>query len=172
MVETLYAALHARACGETRLRQPFLHPGRSAQSAAGFFGELHPLVGEAFGVEVPVVVFEFDLATLAAAQTSVVMHRDVTSFPSLRQDIAVVVGDDVAAGDVVAAARAAGGALLSRVEVFDVYRGDQIGAGKVSLALHLVFQAPDRTLTDAEADHARGEIVTALQSQFAAELRG
>ena len=84
----------------------------------------------------------------------------------------MVVGDDVAAGDVVAAARAAGGALLSRVEVFDVYRGDQIGAGKVSLALHLVFQSPDRTLTDAEADHARGEIVTALQSQFGAELRG
>ncbi len=171
VVETLYAALHLELSVK-RASEPFLHPGRSAQSAAGFFGELHPLVGEAFGVEVPVVVFEFDLATLAAAQTSVVMHRDVTSFPSLRQDIAVVVGDDVAAGDVVAAARAAGGALLSRVEVFDVYRGDQIGAGKVSLALHLVFQAPDRTLTDAEADHARGEIVTALQSQFAAELRG
>ena len=112
------------------------------------------------------------MRTLAAAQTSVVMHRDVTSFPSLRQDIAVVVGDDVAAGDVVAAARAAGGPLLSRVEVFDVYRGDQIGAGKVSLALHLVFQAPDRTLTDAEADHARGRHrdQSAAESQFAAEL--
>ena len=88
------------------------------------------------------------------------MHRDVTSFPALRQDIAVVVSDEVAAGDVVvAAARAAGGPLLSRVEVFDVYRGDQVGAGKVSLALHLVFQAPDRTLTDAEADRRRADIV-------------
>jgi phenylalanyl-tRNA synthetase beta chain len=170
VVETLYGALHLELAVE-RSTEPFLHPGRAAQCAAGFLGELHPLVGEAFGVEVPVVVFELDVNTLAAAQTSVVMHRDVTSFPPLRQDIAVVVADDVAAGDVIAAARAAGGSLLSRVEVFDVYRGDQIGAGKVSLALHLVFQSPDRTLTDAEADHARAEIVTALQSQYGAELR-
>ena len=118
------------------------------------------------------MVFELDVGTLAGARPQLVMHRDVTSFPALRQDIAVVVSEDVAAGDVVAAARAAGGPLLSRVEVFDVYRGDQVGAGKVSLALHLVFQAPDRTLTDAEADQARADIVASLKAAFGAELRG
>ena len=108
----------------------------------GSWGELHPLVAEGFGIEVPVMVFELDVGTLAEARPALVMHRDVTSFPALRQDIAVVVSDEVAAGDVVTAAHAAGGPLLSRVDVFDVYRGDQVGEGKVSLALHLVFQAP------------------------------
>ncbi len=171
VVETLYAALHLDL-DVARSTQPFLHPGRSAETAAGFLGELHPLVGEAFGIELPVMVFELDVRTLAEARPALVMHRDVTSFPALRQDIAVVVSDEVAAGAVVAAARAAGGPLLSRVEVFDVYRGDQVGAGKVSLALHLVFQAPDRTLTDAEADQARADIVASLKETFGAELRG
>ena len=171
VVETLYTALHLDL-DVARSTQPFLHPGRSAETAAGFLGELHPLVAEGFGIEVPVMVFELDLRTLAEARPALVMHRDVTSFPALRQDIAVVVSDEVAAGAVVAAARAAGGPLLSRVEVFDVYRGDQVGAGKVSLALHLVFQAPDRTLTDAEADQARADIVANLKATFGADLRG
>ena len=170
VLETLYKALHLDL-EVTRSSRPYLHPGRSAECPAGFFGELHPLVGEAFGTEVPVAVFELEVSTLAGAQPTVVLHRDVTGFPPLRQDIAVVVSDDVAAGDVVATARAAGGALLSRVEVFDVYRGDQIGAGNVSLALHLVFQAPDRTLTDAEADAARAKIIAALEDEYGATLR-
>ena len=64
------------------------------------------------------------------------------------------------------------GRCSREVEVFDVYRGDQVGAGKVSLALHLVFQAPDRTLTDAEADTARADIVSRLEADFGAALRG
>ncbi len=170
VVETLYGALGADL-DVVRSGQPFLHPGRSADCAAGFFGELHPLVREAFGIEVPVAVFELDTQALEQALSGIVLHRDVTSFPPLRQDIAVIVGEDVPAGDVVALVRASGGPLLSRVEVFDVFRGDQIGAGRVSLALHLVFQAPDRTLTDAEADQARADIVAALSSELGATLR-
>jgi phenylalanyl-tRNA synthetase beta chain len=96
----------------------------------------------------------------------------VTSYPPLRQDIAVIVEAPVAAGDVVSAARRAGGADLAAVEVFDVYDGPPIPAGRKSLAMHLVFQAADRTLTDAEADAARAAIVEALREEFAAELRG
>ncbi len=170
VVETVYGALGLEL-DVVRSGQPFLHPGRSADCAAGFFGELHPLVREAFGIEVPVAVFELDTQALEQALAGIVLHRDVTSFPPLRQDIAVVVGEDVPAGDVLALVRATGGPLLSHAEVFDVYRGDQVGEGKVSLALHLVFQAPDRTLTDAEADAARADIVAALGAQLGAELR-
>ena len=109
------------------------------------------------------------ISVLAAVTRS---YRDVTSFPPLRQDIAVIVPEELAAGDVVAAVREAGGAELAAVRVFDVYRGPQVGQGRKSLALHLVFQAADRTLTDAEGDAARERIVARLADRFGAELRG
>ncbi|MGN6377707.1 MAG: phenylalanine--tRNA ligase subunit beta, partial [Gaiellales bacterium] len=154
-----------------RAGEPFLHPGRAARCEAGLLGELHPLVAEAFGIEATVAVFELDVAELAALRTGVTAYRDVTSFPPLRQDIAVAVAEDVAAAEVVAAAREAGGSELASVEVFDVYRGPQVGGGRKSLALHLVFQAADRTLTDAEGDAARARVVAALSERFGAELR-
>ena len=75
----------------------------------------------------------------------------------------MVVGEDVAAAEVLAVVREPGGSLLADAGVFDVYRGPQVGEGRKSLAMHLVFQAEDRTLTDAEADAARARIVAALR---------
>ena len=92
--------------------------------------------------------------------------------PPLRQDIAVVVADEHLAGDVVAAARTAGGELLRDVSVFDVYRDDAaLGAGRRSLALRLTFQADDRTLTDDEVAPVREQIVQELAERFGAVLR-
>jgi phenylalanyl-tRNA synthetase beta chain len=116
-------------------------------------------------------VFELGLEGLRGRPPEQVRYRDVTSFPPVRQDIAVVVGEDVPAGRVVGIVRAAAGPVLASVEVFDVYRGPQVGEGRKSLALHLVFQAPDRTLTDAEADAVRERIVGALQRDVGGELR-
>ena len=100
------------------------------------------------------------------------VYRDVTRLPALRQDIAVVVDAETPAGDVLAPCpRLRGRRCCPRAEVFDVYRGDAGGGGRKSLALHLVFQAPDRTLTDAEADAAREQIVGALGERFGATLR-
>jgi phenylalanyl-tRNA synthetase beta chain len=100
-----------------------------------------------------------------------VLYRDVTSFPPLRQDIAVIVDEDVPAGRVVEVVRSSGGAELAGVDVFDVYRGPPVPEGRKSVALHLVFQSSDRTLTDAEGDAARGRIVAALASELGGELR-
>jgi phenylalanyl-tRNA synthetase beta chain len=83
----------------------------------------------------------------------------------------VVVSDDVPAGRVVEVARRASGALES-VEIFDVYRGAQVGAGRVSLALHLTFRAGDRTLTEEEASAERERIGAVLGAELGAELRG
>ncbi len=153
--------------------EPFLHPGRSARAGElGFLGELHPLVAEAFDVDTGVVVMELDLGALLARVPAAPQYRDVVSFPPVRQDIAVIVADDVPAGDVVEAAREAGGEVLTAVDVFDVYTGPQVGERRKSLALHLTFQAPDRTLTDAEADAMRDRVVAALRDRFGAELRG
>jgi phenylalanyl-tRNA synthetase beta chain len=82
------------------------------------------------------------------------------------------VPDGVAAAHLIGVVRKAGGALLRRAEVFDVYRGAQVGAGSASLALRLEFRAPDRTLTDEEVAERRAKIVAALDEQLGARLRG
>jgi phenylalanyl-tRNA synthetase beta chain len=140
---------------------PFLHPGRQASvlagdAALGFVGELHPEVAAAWELDGPVAVFELDLDALPGGGTDA--YRDVTSVPAVRQDVAVVVPDDVPAARVEAAVRAGGGDLLESLAVFDLYRGDQVGAGRKSLALRLEFRAPDRTLTDEEVAERRAAI--------------
>jgi len=165
-VEAIYGRFHLPL--ETRRTSlPHLHPGKAAETDAGWLGELHPalLEGE-WGA------FELDVAKLLAPLPDRILYEDVITYPAVRQDVAVVVDEAVEAGSLVAALREAGGDELRDARVFDVYHGDQVGAGKKSVAVHLVFQAPDRTLTDEEADAARGRIVASLQDRLGAELRG
>jgi phenylalanyl-tRNA synthetase beta chain len=89
----------------------------------------------------------------------------------VRQDIAVVVADEVPAGALVDAMREAAGPELREVRVFDVYRGEQIGAGRKSVAFALVFQSAERTLADEDAAAVRERIVGALAERFGAQLR-
>jgi phenylalanyl-tRNA synthetase beta chain len=156
-------------------REPFLHPGRSAAvllggQAAGWIGELHPTVARAWDLE-EAAAFELDWGLLAQDADRVRRYEDLTSFPAVRQDIAVTVPDDVPAARVVAIARDAGGQWLRGVEVFDVYRGAQVGEGRQSLALRLEFRASDRTLTDEDVAERRDAIVAALRRQVGGELR-
>lgn len=151
-------------------QRPFLHPGRAATVLAadgaelGWIGELHPLVAGAW--EIPgAAAFELDVdAILALAAGRIVTHTDVTTFPAVLQDIAVVVGDAVPAAVVEERVRAGGGKLLRDVRVFDLYRGEQVGAGSKSLALRLEFRAPDRTLTDEDVLKLRGAIERELDA--------
>ena len=146
--------------------QPFLHPARSAAVIAdgrniGWVGELHPLVAAEWELAGPVAGFEIDLDAveqLGEPQP----YRDVSSFPAVLQDIAVVVSADVSAAAVEEAISAGGGELLESVAIFDVYRGQQVGEGEKSLALRLSFRAPDRTLTDPEVAERRVAIEAAL----------
>ena len=152
--------------------RPFLHPGRAASIVAreserklGWLGELHPLVAREWDVPGPVAGFELDVEAvveLTAGREDV--YGDVTSFPAVLQDIAVVVPEDVAAAEVEGAVRAGGGELLVDVRVFDLYRGEQAGEGNKSLALRLEFRAPDRTLTDEEVARRREAIERELDA--------
>jgi phenylalanyl-tRNA synthetase beta chain len=146
--------------------QPFLHPGRSAAVIAGernvgWVGELHPLVAAEWELAGPAAGFEIDLDAVEQLGRPQA-YRDVSSFPAVLQDIAVVVGEDVSAATVIDTVRTAGEPLLATVELFDVFRGEQVGEGEKSLALRLSFQAPDRTLTDAEVAEPRQAIEAAL----------
>jgi phenylalanyl-tRNA synthetase beta chain len=164
-LEAIYAAFHI-PLDVRRAQHDWLHPGKAAETDAGWFGELHPTLLEgSWGV------FELDAAALMVPVPDRILYDDVITYPANRQDLAVAVAEDVEAGALVATAREAAGETLREARVFDVYRGDQVGPGRKSVALHLVFQASDRTLTDAEADEARGRIVALLAERHGAEQR-
>ncbi|MFL5892824.1 MAG: phenylalanine--tRNA ligase subunit beta [Solirubrobacterales bacterium] len=156
--------------------QPFLHPGRSARVVidgldAGWIGEVHPLVRREWDLD-GAAAFEIGLAELVAASPfGSETYEDVTTYPAVYQDLAIVVDEEVPAARVRDTVIEGGGELLRSANVFDLYRGEQIGAGKKSLALRLEFRAPDRTLTDAEVTERRGAIEAAL-AEIGGILRG
>ena len=174
-LEAVLRALRLHASFESA-PQPFLHPGRSAAvqiggADNGWVGDVHPLVARVWDLD-GVAAFEIDLDAVSAHAELVPAYEDLTSFPELREDIAVVVDAGVPAATVLATVRAAGGKLLARAEVFDVYRGEQIAAGRTSLAIALTFRAKDRTLTDADVAPIREKIVARLAKDLGGELRG
>jgi phenylalanyl-tRNA synthetase beta chain len=156
--------------------EPFLHPGRSARillagEPAGWLGEVHPSVAARWDLTDAVAAFELDLDR-AVGLVRTPQYQDVTSFPELREDLAVIVADSVTAAEVVAVARRAGGGLLAGAEVFDVYRdAERIGEGHVSLALRLRFRALDHTLTDEDVAARRRKIAAALADQLQGRVR-
>ena len=165
IVDTLYAALKAEPRFE-RIADDLLHPGKAAATAAGVVGELHPVALDGvWGV------FELDLARLLAEAPDEVRYADVVSFPPVRQDLAFAVPEEVTAAQLVDAAREAAGPELTGMRPFDLYRGDQIGEGRKSIAFAVSFQSPERTLTDEDAAGLRERIVAALAKRFGAELR-
>jgi phenylalanyl-tRNA synthetase beta chain len=165
VVEALYGALHV----ELRVRRgshALFHPGKIAEAEAGVLGELHPtLLEREWGA------FELDLETLFEPVPDRIVYEDVITYPAVQQDIAVAVDEDVEVGALVDAARDAAGPVLREARVFDVYRGEQVGEGRKSVAIHLSFQSPERTLTDEDAAPLREKIVAALAERFGAELR-
>jgi phenylalanyl-tRNA synthetase beta chain len=147
-------------------KHPLLHPGKTATLPAGVLGELHPTV-----LEGTWSAFELELAPLFQASREPVTYEDVITFPPVRQDLAFSVAEDVAAGDLVAAAHEAAGYELREMRAFDVYHGEQVGEGRKSIAFSVVFQSPERTLSDDDAAKLREAIVGALAERFGAELR-
>jgi phenylalanyl-tRNA synthetase beta chain len=159
----------------TPAEEPFLHPGRSAAVSVagaplGWLGEVHPLVCRAWDLAAA-VAFEIDAAPLLAAATlGEETYEDVTTFPAVRQDLAVVISREVSSSEVRAVILAGGGELLRAAEVFDLYEGEQLGAGNKSLALSLEFRADDRTLTDDEVAGLR-EAIKAKLGEIGGSLR-
>jgi phenylalanyl-tRNA synthetase beta chain len=171
VLDKFHVAWSVRPAGDW----PFLHPGRSAEVLAGemrlgFVGEVHPLVAAEWDLG-RTAVFAIDLGKLAAAAPPVPAFAPFPSVPSLRQDLAVVLPDDVAAGRVLERVKQAGGEMLDDVSVFDVYTGPQVGEGRRSLALALSFLGREQTLTDEDVAPARAKIVAAL-GELGGELRG
>ncbi|MGO9838828.1 MAG: phenylalanine--tRNA ligase subunit beta [Polyangiaceae bacterium] len=157
-------------------RPPRLHPRGAAWievdgKRIGSLGPLHPDVADAFELTDVAVVVEVDLGALDDVGARPVRFAQLPRFPASPRDLAVVVRDDVAAGDVEQAVREAAGDLAERVAIFDRFAGGSVPPGHASLALHVVYRAPDRTLTDTEVDVAHARVVASVQKRFGATLR-
>ena len=155
----------------------FLEPGRGGRLVVagrdvGLFGEVALPVREAFDLAAPVFVAEVSLSALLALPAWTPRHQALPRYPAVQRDLALVVSDDVTAAEIESAIRAMRLPLLTRLALFDVYSGDQVGPGRRSLAWSLTFQAPDRTLTDGEVNELHAQIVSEISRRFAAEIRG
>ncbi|MGW6061732.1 phenylalanine--tRNA ligase subunit beta [Streptomyces sp. NPDC055189] len=157
------------------------HPGRCAELAVvidgvehviGYAGELHPRVVKALGLPARTCAMELDLDRLEDASAGVPQGPKISTFPVATQDVALVVDGDVPAADVEKVLREGAGELLESIRLFDVFTGEQIGAGKKSLAYALRFRAADRTLTVDEASAARDAAVALATERTGAVLRG
>lgn len=152
------------------------HPGRCAEVSVGgkvigHAGELHPKVCQAFGLPARSGAVELDLDALMAAAPASVTAHPFSSYPVAKEDVALIVGAEVAAADVEAALVEGAGELLESIRLFDLYTGEQIGEGKKSLAFALRFRAHDRTLTETEVSAARQAAVQVTVDRFNAVQR-
>jgi phenylalanyl-tRNA synthetase beta chain len=156
---------------------PPWHPGRCAEftlptgEVIGYAGELHPEVCTAFGLPSRTAAAEIDLDALIAAAPAMGDIPTISGFPVAKEDVALIVDEDIPAAAVERALRAGAGPLLESIWLFDVYTGPQIGKGKKSLAYALRLRAADRTLTDAEAAEARDAAVVAAGERTGAVQR-
>ncbi len=136
----------------------------------GVLGELHPKVAEAFEVSGVVCLVEVDLHKLLTKLAGAKKYQPISRFPSIRRDIALVVDEQVSYRRVEEIIRAF--PLVTKVTLFDLYRGEQIPAGKKSFAIRVAYQSPSRTLTDEEADQTQEQMLARLSRELGATLRG
>ena len=157
-----------------RAEHPLLHPGRAARVRvdaveAGWLGELHPRIAKEFELPRSPILFELDLATLLLGRPPVA--RPVSRLPVVRRDLAVVLADGIPAQEVVSALEAAKPPLVDHIRLFDVYRGPGIDPGQKSLAILVLMQDTERTLTDVDIDATMAELLRILAVRFGATLR-
>ena len=155
----------------------YVEPGRGARLTVegrdvGHFGELAAPVRDALDLAAPVFVAELSLTALLALPAATPRYQPLPRFPAVQRDLALVAPSGVTAAEIEAAIRAMRIPLLTRLALFDVYTGDQVGAGRRSLAWSLTFQAPDRTLRDTEINDLHARIVDEVTKRFDAEVRG
>jgi phenylalanyl-tRNA synthetase beta chain len=177
VLEGVFEGLHQEMVLYEPFQHPSFHPGKCALviingQEAGVLGELHPLVQKNYDFgDFPVLAADLALEALLGDLPERYQVAPVPVFPPVLEDLAVVVDDAVPAARVAAVIREAGGDLVTGVRLFDVFRGEQIGDGKKSLAYSLTYQATDRTLTDDESARLRRKIIRQLEQELDARLR-
>jgi phenylalanyl-tRNA synthetase beta chain len=162
-------------------KHPSFHPGKcarilSAEKQVGVFGELHPQVRERYDWPVTykdrqILAADLDLDGLLSLMPELYETEAVPEFPPVLEDLALVVDESLPAERVAELIRQTGGKVLREVRLFDVYRGEKIGAGRKSLAYSLTYQAADKTLSDKDVAGIRTHILRRLEQELGAKLR-
>lgn len=177
IIEGLLENLHINNVEYRPVSHPAFHPGKTAEIRAngkvlGVFGELHPQVKARYDFLAPAVLAaDLDMTALMAESSLRFKIEPVPVFPAVLEDLALIVDEEVPAIEVENAIRQGGGKLLGEVRLFDIFRGEQIGMGKKSLAYALSYQAPDHTLSPKEANQIRQRIIRRVGQVVGAELR-
>lgn len=152
-----------------------MHPGRTAivkldGISVGFVGQLHPALQKELDLK-DTYVFELNATSLLEKETDQMVYQTLPRYPSITRDIALVVDQELPAGDLTTVIQAAGGVLLKEVNLFDLYEGEKMEEGKKSLAFSLKYFDPERTLTDEEVVTAHDRVLKSLEERFGAQLR-
>ncbi|MBY0754885.1 phenylalanine--tRNA ligase subunit beta [Clostridium sardiniense] len=156
---------------------PSFHPGKTAKlivgrkTEAGVFGEVHPDVNENFGIEVPCFVAEINLDAVYDNAELERKYKVLPKFPAVTRDIALLVEEAILVQDIEDTIRRAGGNIVEKVELFDIYRGEQVEEGKKSIAYAIVYRNESKTLTDKEVNKVHDKILRALEHKLGAILR-
>jgi phenylalanyl-tRNA synthetase beta chain len=177
LLETLFEAIRVDGVRfeKPQTDLPLLHPGVSAAirkdgRELGFVGRLHPQWEKRENLP-PTYVFDLSFEALLSAREPQGLMKELSKYPKVERDIAVVVSEGVPAGDLLQTIRRSAGKPLVDAKVFDVYQGEALGAGKKSLAIALAFQDPQKQLESAEIERLVGGILSALASEHGAALR-
>jgi phenylalanyl-tRNA synthetase beta chain len=177
ILEAWCSGLHLPAAAFEPAADPRFHPGRCAKisiagETVGVLGQLHPQTAARY--EWPgrgLLAAEIDFELVRPRLLNRYAVTPVLDFPPVLEDLAVVVPDDLPAERTIAAIRSAGGPLLKQIRLFDVYRGEQAGAGMKSLAFSLTYQSPEKTLSSSEATEIRNRIIRALEENLGGKVR-
>lgn len=147
----------------------FLHPGRQAliiyeDTVVGYFGEVHPLVQEAYGIAERTYVANIDLSVICKKANFTVKYEGIAKFPSVVRDISLVMDKSLTAGEIEKIIRSDSGAILESLELFDIYEGERIGADKKSMAYSITFRNKEKTLEESEISVVMDKILKGLQT--------
>jgi phenylalanyl-tRNA synthetase beta chain len=137
----------------------------------GQFGQLSPKVAKGFGIKQPLFYIDLDLEVLLGLTSDAVQFVPLARFPAVRWDLAVVVAEEVRAGDLIAALTSAGEPLVEKVELFDIYRGKPMAKGQKSVALSLTYRSSERTLDDETVGTVHTRLTDMILTRFQARLR-
>ena len=177
IIEALLQALHIDEYTFAINSHASFHPGKCAlltigKEKIGWLGELHPKVIENYGfLEAPVLAADLDLELLCTFSPKDFIATPLAVYPPIIEDLAMIVSEETLSAEIEKVIYASGGFLLKQVELFDIFRGEQIGEGKKSMAYRLTYQAPNRTLTDKDVGKLRVRIIKQLEKELSAKVR-